>query len=215
MIVASVGLITLASGTMLYRAKRVALSPNLKLQGAPAKGRDKTGHTLGKPDAPVVLEEFGDFECPPCGNLSEPINQLERDYRERLCVIFHNFPLANHQHARDAAQAAEAAALQDRFWQMHDVLYREQALWSKAADVRSLFKAYAGTIGVNVAQFEKDIESEEVKRRVATDQQKGAVMGVSTTPSIFVNDQPVPVPQLNPAGLRAAVDAALKGKAQR
>ena len=78
-----------------------------------------------------------------------------------------------------------------------------------------MFKAYAGTIGVNVAQFEKDIESEEVRRRVATDQQKGAVMGVSTTPSIFVNDQPVPVPELNPAGLRAAVDAALKGKAQR
>ena len=214
MIVALVGLITLASGTMLYRAKRVALSPTSKVQRGLEKGRDKSGHILGKPDAPVVLEEFGDFECPPCGNLSDPINQLERDYRGRLCVIFHNFPLPNHQHARDAAHAAEAAALQDRFWQMHDVLYREQALWSKAADVRSLFKAYAGTIGANVAQFEKDIESEEVKRRVAADQQKGSVMGVSTTPSIFVNDQLVPVPQLNPASLRGAIDAALKEKAR-
>src|SRR5437899_12634698 len=124
MIVASVGLITLASGTMLYRAKRVALSPTSKLKEGLVKGRDESGHILGKPDAPVVLEEFGDFECPPCGNLSDPINQLERDYRGRLCVIFHNFPLPNHQHAQDAAHAAEAAGLQGRFWQMHDVLYR-------------------------------------------------------------------------------------------
>ena len=213
-IVALVGLITLASGTMLYRAKRVALSPASKVHRGMERRGEKLGHILGKSDAPVVLEEFGDFECPPCGNLSDPINQLERDYHGRLCVIFHNFPLANHQHARDAALAAEAAGLQDRFWQMHDVLYREQTLWSKAADVRSLFKAYAGTIGANVAQFEKDIDSEEVKRHVAADQQQGAVMGVSTTPTIFVNDQLVPVPQLNPAGLRAAIDAALKEKAR-
>src|SRR5205814_9041961 len=126
----------------------------------------KTGHILGTPDAPVVLEEFGDFECPPCGHLAEPLNQLERDYHGRVCLIFRNFPLANHKHAREAAQAAEAAGLQGRFWQMHDVLYREQALWSKPEEVRGLFKTYAGTAGVNVAQFEKDIDSEEVKKRV-------------------------------------------------
>jgi protein-disulfide isomerase len=214
-IVGVVGLITLASGTMLYRAKRVAASATFKIPKGMEKRGDKTAHILGKPDAPVVLEEFGDFECPPCGNLSEPITQLERDYRGRLCVVFRNFPLANHQHARDAAQAAEAAGMQGRFWQMHDVLYREQALWSKAADVRSLFKAYAGTIGANVALFEKDIDSEEVKKRVAADQQRGAVVGVTTTPSIFINDQLVAVSQLNPPGLRAAIDAALKEKAQR
>jgi protein-disulfide isomerase len=199
---------------MLYRAKRVAVSPSKTAVGLEKRG-GKTGHILGEPNAPVVVEEFGDFECPPCGHISEPINQLERDYHGRVCVIFRNFPLANHKHARDAAYAAEAAGLQDRFWQMHDVLYREQALWSKAEEVRSLFKAYAGTIGVDVSQFEKDIDSEEVKKRVAADQQQGNTVGVSTTPSIFINDQPVPVPQLNPAGLRAAVDAALKQKAQK
>jgi NhaA family Na+:H+ antiporter len=215
-IVGVVGLITLASGTMLYRAKLIpgaAISKKM-LRGLEKRG-DKPAHILGKADAPVVLEEFGDFECPPCGNLSEPINRLERDYRGRLCVIFRNFPLANHQHARAAAQAAEAAGLQGRFWQMHDVLYREQGLWSKAADVRSLFKAYAGTIGANVAQFEKDFEGEEVKRRIAADQQQAAVVGVTTTPSIFVNDRLVPVAELNPSGLRAAIEAALKEKAQQ
>jgi len=200
---------------MLYRAKRVAVSPTSKAALGLEKRGGKTGHILGQPDAPVVVEEFGDFECPPCGHLSEPINQLEHDYRGRVCVIFRNFPLANHKHARDAAQAAEAAGLQDRFWQMHDVLYREQALWSISEDVRSLFKAYAGTIGANVPQFEKDIDSEQVKKRVAADQQQGNTLGVSTTPSIFINDQAVPVAQINPPGLRAAVDAALKQKAQK
>jgi protein-disulfide isomerase len=212
-IVAAVGLITVAGGAMLYRAKRVAVSSTSQLRKGLEQRGEKVGHILGKADAPVVLEEYGDFECPPCGNLSDPINQLERDYRGRLCVIFRNFPLPNHQHAQVAAQAAEAAGLQGRFWQMHDVLYREQTVWSKAEDVRSQFKAYAGTIGVNVTQFEKDLDSEAVTQRVAADHQQGVMLGVSTTPSIFINDQPVAVPQINPGGLRAGVEAALKQKA--
>ena len=214
-IVVAVGLLTLASGAMLYRAKRVAVSPTSKAAVGLEKRGGKAGHILGEPDAPVVLEEFGDFECPPCGNFSEPINKLERDYHGRVCVIFRNFPLPNHKHAREAAQAAEAAGLQNRFWQMHDVLYREQALWSKAEDVRGLFKSYAGTIGLNVAQFERDMDGEEVKQRIAADQQQGTMLGVANTPSIFINDQAVPVPQLNPTGLRAMIDAALKQKAEK
>jgi protein-disulfide isomerase len=212
-IVVAVGLMTVAGGTMLYRAKRVAASPMAKLLKGLERRGDRVGHILGKADAPVALEEFGDFECPPCGHLSDPINQLERDYRGQLCVIFHNFPLPNHKHAKDAAQAAEAAAIQGKFWQMHDVLYREQAVWSKAEIVFGLFKSYAGTIGLDVAQFEKDFASEEVKKRIAADQQQAAVLGVTTTPTIFVNDQPVPISQLNPGGLRAAVEAAQKAKA--
>jgi len=214
-IIGVVALTTLAGSPLLCQTMqphRLTISADKTMSG---RSTTKSVHIRGNPDASVTLEEFGDFECPPCGHLSEPINQLEHDYRGRVCVIFRNFPLANHKHARDAAQAAEAAGLQDRFWQMHDVLYREQALWSISEDVRSLFKAYAGTIGANVPQFEKDIDSEQVKKRVAADQQQGNTLGVSTTPSIFINDQAVPVAQINPPGLRAAVDAALKQKAQK
>jgi len=209
-IVALVGIVTLACGTMLYRARRVAVAPAATTARGLEKRGDKLAHILGNPDAPVVVEEFGDFECPPCANLSEPINQIEREYRGRVCVIFRNFPLPSHKHAQEAAQAAEAAGLQGKFWQMHDVLYREQSIWSKAADVRPLFKAYAGTIGADPVQFEKDVSSEPVKRRVAGDQQQGVVLGVSTTPSIFINGQLVAPTQLNPAGLRAGIDKASK-----
>jgi protein-disulfide isomerase len=158
----------------------------------------------------VTLEEFGDYECPPCGSLAAPLNQLEHDYRSRLRMIFRNYPLVNHPHARDAACAAEAAALQGRFWEMHDLLYKEQSAWSRAADARVLFSAYAGTLGLDLARFERDRDSDEVKGRIAADEKRANALGVRTTPSIFINDQPIPPAALHPSALRATVDAAIK-----
>src|SRR5713226_1164642 len=126
-IVIAVALLTLASGTILYRAKRVPVLTIPKNSMASEMGDAESAHVRGRPDAPVTLEEFGDFQCPPCGKLSEPINQLENDYHSRLRIIFHHFPFGSHQHAREAAFASEAAGLQGRFWEMHDLLYREQA----------------------------------------------------------------------------------------
>ena len=79
----------------------------------------------------------------------------------RACgIVFRNFPLTVHEHAREASLAAEAAGIQGRFWEMHDMLYREQAAWSKAPNARELFESYAGTIGLNVDQFKKDMDGE-------------------------------------------------------
>jgi protein-disulfide isomerase len=208
-IVAAVGLLTLAAGIALYRAKRVPVTSPIG-ESVAASGPNKSLHVRGKPGAPVTLEEFGDFQCPPCGTLSEPINKLEEDYRGRVQVVFREFPLPNHQHAREAAIAAEAAGLQDRFWQMHDVLYREQAVWSKAADAQALFNSYAGVIGLDMERFKRDVEGVEAKHHVESDQRDGAARSVTTTPSIFLNNRPVPPSSLNPAALRAAIEAELK-----
>jgi protein-disulfide isomerase len=212
LIVGTVALVTLASGTMLYRAKRLPVLTIPKNSVASGAGGPESMHVRGRPDAPVTLVEFGDFQCPPCANLSEPINQLERDYRSRLRVIFRHFPLANHQHAREAALASEAAGLQDRFWEMHDLLYREQSVWSKAQDARVLFNAYAGMLGLNVDRFKKDIESEQAKARIAFDEQKAVAFGVRTTPTIFVNNQQVSPAYLNATGLRGSIDAVLRAR---
>src|SRR6266699_7197133 len=211
-IVSAVALITLAGGTMLYHAKGLPLLTISK--NHPVSGTDGAGsiHIRGKPDAPVTLEEFGDFECPPCGRLSEPINKLEQDYHSRLRIIFHHFPFGTHPHAQEAAFASEAAGLQGRFWEMHDLLYREQAAWSKAADARLLFNAYAGMLGLKLDRFKKNMESDEVKKRVTSDQQQGAALGVTVTPTIFINNRALPPASLNPAGLHAAVEAAIKAK---
>ncbi|HTG16787.1 MAG TPA: thioredoxin domain-containing protein [Blastocatellia bacterium] len=214
-IVAAVALATLASGTMLYRAKRLPASTFAKNSVASEVGGGESIHVRGHSDAPVTLVEFGDFQCPPCAYLADPINQLERDYRSRLRIVFRHLPLANHQHAREAALASEAAALQGRFWEMHDLLYREQSVWSKAPDVQVLFSAYAGMLGLEIDRFKKDMESEQAKGRVRSDEEQAMSLGVATTPTVFINGQQVSPAYLNTPGLHTAIDAVINEKASK
>jgi Thioredoxin len=113
-IVAAVALLTLGSATMLYRAKRprgLTISKEITIQNK----RHQSIHVRGNSDAAVTLEEFGDFQCPPCGALAGPIDQLAHDYHPRLRVIFHHFPLITHQHAREAAWARKQRACKPAF----------------------------------------------------------------------------------------------------
>src|SRR5213080_1121737 len=208
-IVGTVALVTLASGTLVYRAKRLPTLAIPENSTTSAMGGTEMVHVRGRTDAPVTLVEFGDFQCPPCATLADPINKLEQEYGSRLRLVFRHLPLANHQHAREAALASEAASLQDRFLEMHDLLYREQSVWSKAPDVRVLFDAYAGMLGLNIDRFKKDMESEQAKARVKSDEQQATTHGVRTTPTIFINNHQVSPAYLNPAGLRGSIDAAL------
>jgi protein-disulfide isomerase len=211
-IVALVALATIGSGAMLYRAKRphVSAIPEDKTLSA----KSGSPHIRGNPDAPVTLEEYGDFQCPPCGMFAAFAGQLEKEYDSRLRVIFRNFPLKVHEHAREAALAAEAAGMQSRFWEMHDVLYREQEAWSKAPNARELFESYAGTIGLDLNKFKTDMDSEQTKARVDADRQRGESLGILTTPTLFINNQPVDPKDRNPEGIRAEINAALEKKSQ-
>ena len=200
-------LAALAAGTMLYRAKRSPILTLPKKQDVVEKKDSE--HVRGDPKAPITLEEFGDFQCEPCGKLAAPIDQLEHDYHPRLRIVFHNLPLVTHNHAREAALAAEAAGMQDRFWEMHDALYRGQSVWTIAPDVRPLFNIYAGRIGLDVERFNQDMESEEVKARVARDEKQAAAVGATKTPTIFINDHSVVGSSLTPEGLRSSIDDAI------
>ena len=206
-IVALVALFAVGGGTYFYRSKRAA-NPTLKISKTETEKPGEIVHALGPADAAVTLEEFGDFQCPPCGRLSEPISQLQKQYNLRL--IFRQFPLAIHAHAKEAAYAAEAAARQGRFWQMHDLLYREQAVWSKSSDARALFNAYAGMLQLDLGRFKNDMDSSEVQQKVERDQQRGASIGVKNTPTVFINNEAVPGTESNPEQLTARVEAALK-----
>jgi protein-disulfide isomerase len=211
LIVFAVALITVSSAALLYRSKqRLALT----IVNEQKTSGTESGHIRGNPKAQVTLEEFGDFECPPCGKMAEVISQIEKDYQPNLRVIFRNYPLAAHVHAREAAIAAEAAGLQDKFWEMHDLLYREQSVWSKAMNARMLFNAYAGMLGLNLDQFKKDMDGDHAKARVDSDQKQGATIGVQNTPTIFLNNRAIDPKTLNPDGLRSAVDEAVKAQSR-
>jgi protein-disulfide isomerase len=213
-IVIVVALATFGSGTILYRAKRAHVKYIPEGQSPSTESGVQSVHIRGNPKAPVTLEEFGDFQCPPCGQFAGFVEELLKEYDSRLRVVFRNFPLPLHEHAREAALAAEAAGFQGKFWEMHDTLYREQAAWSKAPNARELFESYAGTIGLDVDQFKKDMDSGKVKERVDSDHTLGDSLGIKVTPTLFINNRPIDSKDKNPEGVRAAINEALKEKSE-
>jgi protein-disulfide isomerase len=210
LIVGVVAAASICGGAILYQAKRPHLLTIPQDKAVPGKPDTEKVHIRGEPDAPVTIEEFGDFECPPCGLISPVLDKLVNEFKPSVRLVFRNLPLSGHKHARVAALAAEAAGSQGKFWEMHDVLYREQSTWSKAENPQELFEAYAGTIGLNVPEFKKDMESEEVKGRVDSDKFRGELIGIKLTPTIFVNNRELPQDKRTPNGLRAVIDEAVK-----
>ena len=167
-------------------------------------------HAIGPPSAPVTLEEFGDFECPPCGMLHPVLKTMEREFGTRLRIIFREFPLVpTHVHALAAARAAEAAGLQGKFWEMHDLIYENQKDWHEAFDVRPIFEGYATKISLDLERYRRDITSPTVEQRIFLDGKRGHSLGVQGTPTVFLNGREVPFESLAPEKLRVLINSEL------
>jgi protein-disulfide isomerase len=170
-------------------------------------------HAIGPEDAPVTLEEFGDFQCPPCGLLHPVLKTMEKEFGPRLRVIFREFPLVpTHPHALVAARSAEAAGLQGKFWEMHDLLFENQRTWHEQFDVRPTFEGYARKIGLDLERFRKDVSGQVVEQRIFLDGKRAHALGVKGTPTVFLNGREVPFESLAPEKLRVLINVELTGK---
>jgi protein-disulfide isomerase len=144
---------------------------------------ERYDHIRGPIDAPVQLVEYGDYECPHCGQAYYIVKELERLLANRLCFVFRNFPLTSiHPHAEHAAEAAEAAGAQGKFWGMHDCLFEHQ----DALDDIHLIR-YATMLGLDVPRFSRELSEHRHAARVLEDFLNGMRSGVNATPTFFIN----------------------------
>jgi protein-disulfide isomerase len=146
----------------------------------PVAGRD---HLQGSIDAPILLIEYGDYECPYCGAAHPVVKAVQKELGEKLCFAFRNFPLANmHPHAEHAAEAAEAAAAQGQFWAMHDMLFENQ----QQLEDEDL-AGYASALHLDAKRLIREVMAGEHAARVREDFRSGALGGVNGTPTFFIN----------------------------
>ena len=140
-------------------------------------------HTIGPDDAPITLVEYGDFECPYCGMAYPVVKAIQRELGSELRFVFRNFPLGEaHPHARHAAETAEAAAAQGKFWEMHDTIFEHQS----ALDDEHLI-GYARSLGLDADLVARELEAGTYTKRVRDDFRNGVRSGVNGTPTFFIN----------------------------
>lgn len=181
----------------------------------PAEPGAQPPYFLGRADAPVTLEEFGDFECPPCGVLHPVLKTIEQEYGPRVKIIFREYPLIpTHPHAGAAARAAEAAGLQGKFWEMHDLIYETQKSWHETFDARPIFEGYATKIGLDLNRYRQDVDGKVVENRIFEDGKRAHSLNVKGTPTVFLNGREVPFESLAPDKLKALINAELSAAKQ-
>lgn len=140
-------------------------------------------HAQGPDDASVILVEYGDFECPYCGMAYPIVKRIQKKMGKDLRLIFRNFPLTeSHPRALAAAQAAEAAALQSKFWEMHDMLYEHQ----QTLEDRDLVE-FARRLSLDLDEFRREFAGQEVATKLEQDVRGGIRSGVNGTPTFFIN----------------------------
>lgn len=142
-------------------------------------------HILGKTSAEITLVEYGDYECSHCGHAYPLIKKLMKEFSNELLFVFRNFPMQeSHPYAMIAAKAAEAAGLQDKFWEMHDLLYEHQ---DELAENNLVY--FAETLNLDIDKFENDLKSQNILSKVESDFESGVRSGVNGTPTFFINDK--------------------------
>jgi protein-disulfide isomerase len=176
-----------------------------------------TEHIEGKGSTGVTLVEYGDYECPYCQVYFATVKQVEAEYDSQITFQFRNFPLTSiHPNAFAGARAAEAAALQGKFWEMHDLLYEEndpnaKQGWVVASDPTTYFDEFATSIGLNLTQFKADYASIKVNNLINADMSVGNKLNIQGTPTFFVDGKQVQIGN-TVANFESVINAAIKSK---
>ncbi|MBA3769493.1 MAG: thioredoxin domain-containing protein [Blastocatellia bacterium] len=184
-------------------AKTSSIPPNAPAGATPP-------NFTGSPTAQVTVEEFADYQCGSCATAHPVLNEIKSMYGSRIKFVFRNFPLLNmHDKAYDAAVIAEAAGLQGKFWDMQNQLFINQSTWISSPNYKQLWNDYAQKIGLDTARLGTDVAGLAAKGRVDADLQRAKAIGVTGTPTIYVNGQSIGN-TIRVDVLKTAIDAELQ-----
>lgn len=172
-----------------------------------------TNHVFGVGAAGVTVVEYLDFQCPACANYYPIVKLLKQEYGDRVFFQVRHFPLIQiHQNAMAAHRAAEAAGLQGKFWEMHDLLLENQTAWANSTNPVQFFEDYAGRLGLDMERFRADMVSAPVGDSIQADMRAGQELGVNRTPTFVIDGQVIESPQSIEA-FRAVIDQAIAARA--
>lgn len=205
------GLILLSRGSQIDVSK----VDETKIIAASEQNGNIADHVLGTTTGKATLIEYGDFQCPACKSAYPNVKELTEAYKDKMIFIFRNLPLTSlHPNARAGAAAAEAAGLQGKYWEMHDILYVEQNTWSTVTPEKRLsyFEGYAKSIGVkNIEKFKSDMDSKPVQNKINFDLALTKKIGASATPTILLNGKHIESDVWsNKDKFKSEIEAALK-----
>ena len=169
----------------------------------------RPANALGPASAPVLIEYFSDMQCPQCARNEPVVKELKIEFGDKVRMVLRHFPLETHENAVLAACATEAAANQGKFWQMVEALYKTQWMWGRAPAPRTILTEQAKNVGLDLDQFQKDLDSSECRARINADQAYGKTLGLHSAPVVLINGFNVPNSEFSESGLRTAIKAAL------
>ncbi len=219
-IIGAVLVLAFVVGYVMFRSKRANAVGPLASQPTPVSSTGSVAKAVPSATTAqtpvgisVLVEEYGDYQCPPCGTLYPQLKQIEADYGPRVNFVFHNLPLSKiHKNALAAARAAEAARLQGSFQQMHDLLYEHQNDWKDQAEPRTTFAKYAQTLGLDVMRFARDMAGPVVQQSLTEDQQRADALGLSGTPTILIEGKELKPEATTGDGIRKGIELMLARK---
>ena len=169
----------------------------------------KDSHEITAPAAKVTLVEFGDFQCPACGAAYPIVTQILNNYKGKINFVFREYPLPVHQNADAAAEAAEAAGAQGKFFEMYNLLYSNQNSWGDSTSPMDYFTKYAQGLHLNMNKFKSDVQSKKYAGKIQQDQNDGNTLGVNATPTFYINGVQQ-VGGLPYSDFKSKIDAAIK-----
>jgi len=175
--------------TLIVIAGAVIYSVTRQGSGGAVTSVRADDYVRGDAGAQAVLIEYSDFQCPACGAFYLVVKDLEAQLGTSTAVVYRHFPLSQHQNAEAAAQAAEAAGLQGKFWEMHDQLFETQTDWSdlSSSAAHDYFVKLAEKLDLETERFSNDMKSPDIASRISRDQREGTAVGVNATPTFYLN----------------------------